>query len=320
MKLNKSWGIALIILACLSLVSAANHFFQPGQYLAREAQQLGEQFGHNMTQFGQNMDQFGRNMDQVGNMIDGLANGAGNLEDWYGADIATKQDTQQFPAAGVTQVSLDNQFGKVNITGDANAKQITIKSTKRLHRMGSEEEMGRYFDDVVIETEKQGGGELSIRTQRPDAGNGFHPSMAVDYDIIVPPGVELHLLNNVGELTTTGMLSTVDAEVNVGKLDINGYKGTLRLKNNTGEINARGGKNITNVDVETNIGAINLYLPADANLQVDAETNIGDLETQFSELAIESHGPNKRIEDKLGDGQGTLHAHTNTGAIEIRKE
>lgn len=302
MKLNKGWGVASIILGCVVLLSAANNFFQPAEYIGRQM----EEFGENMDDFGQTVDQF--------------ANDYQSFDQWYEREALTQRDSLAWPAQGIKKVHLDNQVGRVTVIGSKEAKEITVQTTKRLRLNKSEEETRRYFSDIKINTREMEHA-LRIETEMPQHLKlGFNRLAAVDYEITVPAGMELEIVNHVGEVIVHDLESALTADLNVGRIDVNGYKGKLQLKNNTGEIVARGGTEIKNIDIRSNVGAVAVYLPSDANLLVDAETNIGNVESDFSELKVDLRVPGKEADGKLGTGSGNLTVRTNTGEIELRKE
>jgi hypothetical protein len=292
MKLSKSWGVAFVILGLVVLVGAVANFVQPGELIRQKVQE------------------------KLPNLTSAIADVADFTFD--DSSAVTDSGSQELDMKDVKKFVLDNQVGRITVTGDASANKASVTYVKKINGL-SGEEAKRLLDDVKVDISRNGDQQV-VRTSIPDGEFLNTKRLHVDFEIVLPAATDLELQNNVGEVDTNGLEGAVKAVVNVGKLSIDGYKGTLSAESSTGEVTVRGGKDIKSVDITAHVGAVHFAVSEQANLDVNAETNIGTVNTDFS-WGTSRQGIGKTLHGKIGDGTGGhVRLITNTGAIDINKE
>lgn len=283
------WGIVLIVFGALVLSGAVVQHYHPLNMLSNQANQVLDQFGGDF----QNL-----NFD--------------------GADNATEAGTQTFDPTHVTKVALTNKAGKIHITTDPNAKQATVNYVKGLPLTINDADAKSRFASFQVNLKTTGDTE-HIDVDYNNSNNIFSKGY-VNFDIIVPPSMEVTVDNNAGEVTTIGLANSVTVHLNAGKIDVDGFANTADVHTNAGEVTVTNGKDIRRIDAESNVGAVHVTLPESANLAVDAGTNVGAVSCDFP-INVEKHIPGSSLHGSIGTGHdGIVKLHTNTGAIMISKQ
>ncbi|ASS74903.1 hypothetical protein CIG75_07860 [Tumebacillus algifaecis] len=309
MKLHKSWGYALIVFGLVLMTGAVGRLLHLDDGLAAH---VGQHYIEDSVQLGQDMEQFGEEMDRFGRSMEQLAEG------YHDGHLITDTGEETFELANIKKIRLENNVGQIKVTADAKATKATLKFIKKLNTNEAKSEAEAKLKQVAIDVNTTDGEILHVQASQYYS-NSWMKQFRVDYELIVPPTMAIELNTKVSDITTVGMLSDLSVEANVAKIDIDGFKGKLSVKNNTGAISIKGGQEIKEVEVSSNVGALTLQLPEKANLNVDAKTNVGALDSEF-QLNERRIGPSKSVQGKIGSGGGQVTLSTNTGAISIVKQ
>ncbi|TCP54760.1 putative adhesin [Tumebacillus sp. BK434] len=309
MKLHKSWGYALIVFGLVLLTGAIGKLIHLDEYVAAE---LNQQYENGRIYIDQNMDQFGEEMDRFGQSMEQLAEGFsdGHLVTAAGEEVVELQN--------IKRVTLENNVGQIKVTADPKATKVTVKWVKKLNTTDSKEAAEQRLEELQIGINRVENETLNV------ASGGYYEEnwlkrFRIDYELIVPPTLAVELHSKVGDITTVGLQGDLRVVANVAKIDIDGFKGTLNVKNNTGAISIKGGQAIRELEVNSNVGALTVQLAEQANVTVDAKTNVGALDSQFP-LNERRTGPSKSVQGQIGQGGGQVNLNTNTGSIVILKQ
>lgn len=205
-----------------------------------------------------------------------------------------KDVTFEVSPGNLIEMFVENPMGAVRIRGtkDSNQVKVLIKVKAK-----SQEQAKTLADRVAIKGEN-GGHQFSIKGQPlpPNIGN----DVKVNFDIIVPTQVEvLELKSNLGAVAVSNIKGHVDAHTKVGAISLQGVEGRMNL--------------------HSQVGSINLILPNDTSAQVEAEVNIGAINTDL-DLPVRRTGMGAKLKGKLGQGQHEIKLKTQTGAISIRSQ
>ncbi|ARU63331.1 hypothetical protein CBW65_21830 [Tumebacillus avium] len=309
MKLHKSWGYALIVFGLVLLTGAVGKLIHMDEYVAAEQNQ---QYENGEVYIGQNMEQFGEEMDRFGQSMEQLAEGFSD------GHLVTAAGEEQVEIEKIKRLKLENNVGQIKITADPNAKKMTLKFIKKLNTTESKETAEQRLKNVGIDINYGEDGTVYVSSSGYYEEN-WMKQFRIDYELIVPPTLAVELYSKVGDITIVGLQSDLHVEANVAKIDIDGFKGSLNVKNNTGAISVKGGQAIKELEVNSNVGALTVQLPEQANVTVDAKTNVGALDTEF-QLNERRTGPSKSVQGQIGQSGGQVNLNTNTGSISILKQ
>lgn len=215
---------------------------------------------------------------------------------------------------------LDNMAGRIQINADSNAKVATVKYAKKISGFSTEEAKRKLAQDIKIEVDRSGKAqriETAVKKGGFDAGAR---NIRVDYEITVPPSLQIEVDNKAGEVLTTGLQSEIKIINNAGRVEVDGFRGKLDVEVNAGEIIARGGQAIRDIDLTTNMGRVEVAIPDGTNLKVDARTNVGKIANQLG-IGESKNGINRELNGQTGTGNdGSINLRTNTGEILINKQ
>ena len=256
-----------------------------------------------------------------------------------GAETLTEKLDRTVPLKAGSQVWLSNVNGAVTLEA-WDRDEVHIMAEKKV-KAGDADVARKYMSQLKIEIVQNADG-LRIDTKYPRKGNGFFDWMFgkdvnanVTYRLQVPRRAALHVVSVNGGVSATGTrgsahLETTNGGIKVlnvqghmvletvnGGIDVIRSAGALRAASVNGGIDAEL-SDLTDgseIHLSSTNGGINLRLPRDARLSIDAGTTNGRVR---SELPIDGGQPGKRsLKGDLNGGGGTLYAHTTNGSIDI---
>lgn len=256
-----------------------------------------------------------------------------------GAETLTEKLDRTLPLQAGDQVRLSNVNGAVTVEAwDRN--EVHIMAEKKV-KAGDADVARKYMSQLKINI-TQGTDGLRIETVYPRRNNGFFDWMFgkdvnanVTYRLQVPRRAALQIGNVNGSVSVTGTRGRASLDTVNGGITVRNVQGAMTLETVNGGIDViksagalKAGSVNGGIDAElsdlpdgseiriasTN-GGINLRLPRDARLSIDAGTTNGRVR---SDLSIEGGQPGKRsLKGDLNGGGGTLYAHTTNGSIDI---
>lgn len=215
---------------------------------------------------------------------------------------ATEKIEKTFEVSAPTTLSVNVNVGDVSIqTGDG--AEVRIYAVK--HAWGRDRQQAQeYLDDFEIQISQPGTGEVSIEAETPRKLRTIGRAPSVDLEITVPRKTDLDLTTNVGKIEVTGVQGTFDIRANVGDV-------TLRDVYFEGDSLVR-----------SDVGNLELRLPADSAFAFSAESNVGDVRVDFDvqNRRAEEKVVGESIEGEIGASPAVyVELKSNTGNIRIRK-
>lgn len=191
-------------------------------------------------------------------------------------------------SARVSQVTSD-----VSVDGRANDVSLDdIKGTVRLS--------GDFMESLKLS-----------KIAKPVAFKSSRTEMAftkLDGDLDLDSG-DLQLSNVSGPLRITTRSKDVR---------LNGTSGDVRLQDENGAVEIRVNK-MGSMQVDNRQGDIRLFLPDKAAFQVDAHARNGEIESDFSEIKVDSRDDQASATGTVGSGGPRLVLNNEHGTIEIHK-
>lgn len=227
-------------------------------------------------------------------------------------DFVKEEFHKTYPLTANGRFSLRNINGPAHISvWDQN--EVKVDAVKRADDQDGLKNMeirvDAHPDSVSVETKYLSQGER---------WNNNHYS-SVEYTITVPRNArldEVQLIN--GALDINGVLGEVRAECINGKLTATGLSNRAKLSTVNGMLDAKFDRvPVESIDLQSVNGHIQLTLPSDAKVSLDANTVHGGISNEFG-LRSSHHMVGHEMQGTLGGGGTHIHLSNVNGAIEIR--
>jgi hypothetical protein len=107
----------------------------------------------------------------------------------------------------------------------------------------------------------------------------------------------------------------IKAQTGSGGMHVTGVSGSLRAQSGSGTINIDGNPT-GDWNVQTGSGAINLQLPAEAHLTLDAAAGSGGIHVD-KPIAMQTTADRHHVSGTINGGGPNVHLHTGSGGIAI---
>ncbi len=262
-----------------------------------------------------------------------------------GTSTYTQPHTQSVPLAIITQLQIQNQIGDVTITVDPNATTPTVSTTK-IVKATSQSDANNQFNAISVQVEPAGtsASTLAVHVSVPNSSTVFSShNGSVNIVITLPPSV------NTGN--TPVVLNGGSSPITItstGNVSINGLNGVLNVKNDSGKITVQnallspgstletqngditftgtvdtvaGSSNNPSIyTISSEVGSLDVTLPANINVILDAYTNTGTISSDFDLSKIKR--PDGSYLGPIGSGSAPnalLKLHVSTGNIVLHK-
>lgn len=264
---------------------------------------------------------------------------------------------QTIPAAGVTQVVVQNLVGPISIqTHDGPSIELEIL----IHAGGADPTFARTLAQQLNFTVEQVAGQLRVIGVYPldhfrDYGYprmksilGIHGTDSNEYNgqkvfirnvgskkavelwaevrLTLPPALALVVRNTYGDVDIRGGAGAAgdgsfDGFTDVGDFTV--YRprwAQIKLQSDYGKVEFTDGLGMgKDIHVNTDVGGTYLHLPPDARGRIIAHKDLGFLHNDVSNAKFAKNGDGDSVL-QLGDGQGpTVHIEMSVGSLHLRK-
>jgi hypothetical protein len=253
-------------------------------------------------------------------------------------------DTLDFDGVDALDVRLVN--GTVNVVGtdDPTARvEIDVKHGPPLIVTFKEGRLVVTYDDLPWKgflkwLDRKGRRREAVVTARVPVGVTLGVGVVAASAVVSGIRGRTTVQGVSGDTTLAGLTGEVRADTVSGAVEAQGLAGPLRFNSVSGcltVLSATGGAirgdsvsgdMIIDVDtwttrpevkLNTVSGEVALRLPARTSARVEAVTAGGAVSSAFDELKVEQWGGAGRVTGMLGSGEGTLCAHTVSGAVAL---
>ncbi|MDX2416031.1 MAG: DUF4097 family beta strand repeat-containing protein [Xanthomonadales bacterium] len=228
----------------------------------------------------------------------------------------TEEETFSYKLNDGGRFSISNVNGSIVVTGGG-GDSVEIVATKKADNQEGldkiEIEISHSADEIVVETELGESGRWYSRGSN---------SGSVKYEVIVPVGTQLDTVDTVnGNVNISGVSGKVVAESVNGDLDVSDLAGDVGLSTVNGSIDAEFSRleGEQRVKAETVNGRVTIKLPANADVEVSADTLNGGISAGDFGLEVEKGFVGSDLNGKIGNGSARLNIDTVNGGIKIRK-
>jgi DUF4097 and DUF4098 domain-containing protein YvlB len=238
----------------------------------------------------------------------------GGLEQKYAEELE-----DSFAVGTAPTLTVDNFAGDV-IVNTGEEGRIRVLATKRSAR---EKDLDRIEVDM-----DEGDGEVQIVTDPP---SGLK-NVSVDLEITVPASAYVDLHTGAGDIIVRDLEGDVRADSGAGDVDVRGTSGEIDAHTGAGSIDVRRAVGAVYLDVgagsinyqgtpqgycrfDTGAGTIKIRIPEDANVEVDLDTGVGDIDVN---MIVDGKVSNRKVKGTIGSGdEGEIRAHTGAGNIDL---
>lgn len=244
-----------------------------------------------------------------------VGSGVGIVAAIFDSNKVTRTTTRTFDveAGAALSLEIDNRVGSITVQPGSADDEVAV--TYKMTAYGFTRDAAESnLDEIAVDIRHDENSRMVINVDPGSSEDSwFFRASSVNLTVSVPDEVYLTLENNVGNITIEDV--TVRA---------------LNVRTNTGEVSFNGRLAETVEDsltLETNVGSLDVTLPDDVYLVVEAEADVGNVNVAdgFDRVSVEEQGSDDRVGDHqwitLGEGPGdapTLLLKINVGDVSIR--
>jgi hypothetical protein len=189
-------------------------------------------------------------------------------------------------SSAVTGLVVQGSVGTVGITG---GDRKTVSITAHLVYRGA----------AAVLTHRVTGGVLDVGYRCPARSR----DCGVSFDVTVPRDLGVMVRWDVGQIRLDGLAGPITARTDVGRIQASGLSGPrIRLSTGTATVSAGFTAPPQEAVVTSGVGAVTIHVPAGAEYQVDASTQVGSVRVAVPRAAGSGHV----IEATMGAGSVTV--------------
>jgi len=257
------------------------------------------------------------------------------------AETLTEKLSKTYPLAADGSISLNNVNG--NVTFEAwDRSEVQVDAEKKV-KAGSAEDARKILSQIRIDVQAEPSA-VRIETKMPKKvdGGGFWSlfggndvSMGVTYRVKVPRDAIVEADNVNGGIRLsgtrgTGRLETVNGNVDVeetsGALVLESTNGNIQIARSEGAVKASTTNGNIQADLDrlaadrdlgfsTTNGTVDVRLPRDARLSVDAATTHGSIDSDVAMSKTSSR--RNHLTGDINGGGALLRIRTTNGSVQI---
>ncbi len=231
--------------------------------------------------------------------------------------------------AGSENVRIEADFGKITLE-KVNAKDVNINSSSGAITLNNVRATGDFFSKSDFGSVTFENGSAARVTIESSSGKvditkvNIRSALAITNDF---GDIELNqviagsydLDSNSGGITIDGAKGSLKAQTDFGTIDIkNAENVTVDLKSNSGGIDFSGSLGEGPHAMQSDFGGITLAIPADSQLNVDLNTDLGSISSDIPiTVTLDGEVENNHQIGTINGGGATLTIQTNNGSIDI---
>jgi hypothetical protein len=223
--------------------------------------------------------------------------------------------------AGMTgSVEVNHRHGEVNVNDHTgNISLNLVGSSARIgHVKGDVTIQGRAnevgVEDVDGAVHLNGEFQESVRLVRVSKTVSFHSSRT-DMEFSRLDG---RLDLDSGDLRADSLTGPMRLTTRSKDIALEGLSGDLRLEDRNGTVEV-GLRKPGNIQIDNHKGDVQVSIPPNTPLKVEARAREGGIESEFEEIRVERHDRESSASGSIGTNGPRLVMNCDNGAIEIRK-
>jgi DUF4097 and DUF4098 domain-containing protein YvlB len=236
-------------------------------------------------------------------------------------DVSVTSRRGDITIAGIVgAVQINHQRGEVNLSDLVGSVGLNIeRSAARLqHIKGDVTIQGRArevdVEDIDGAVHLNGEFMESVRLVHVTKTVGFHSSRT-DMEFARLDG---RLDLDSGDLRADSLAGPMHLTTHSKDIALEGLSGDLRLSNNNGSVNVTVQKP-GNLQIDNHKGDVQLAIPPNTALKIEARTHEGEIESDFEEIKVENEHRQSSASGSIGTNGPRVAINCDRGTIEIRR-
>jgi len=217
-------------------------------------------------------------------------------------------------------VDVTHRHGEINITDHSGSITLNVdgSSARLAHVKGDVSIQGKAnevsVEDVDGAVHLNGEFQESVRLVRVSKGVSFHSSRT-DMEFARLDG---RLDLDSGDLRADSLLGPTRLTTRSKDISLEGLSGDLRLEDSNGTVEV-GLNKPGNIQIDNRKGDVQVSIPPNTAIKVEARTHQGEIQSDFDEIKVENHEKESSANGSIGANGPRLVMNSDKGTIEIRK-
>jgi hypothetical protein len=210
-----------------------------------------------------------------------------------------EEELRIFAVDGTANLILHNQAGTIRVV-PGRSDSVEVRATKVSY--------GRFIgpENIQIDYEQQGD-MITVKSRQRRNRMAWGGQERVDYLILLPQKCDVRIQQNAGAIEIEGIEGQINASMNAGPIQLKQVTlvGYSEITVNAGAVSfngrlSAGGRNA----LKSNVGAVNITLPADTAFTLITRYNVGLVNNQFGSNTV-GEPPHAQLD--LGSNIGAVN-------------
>ncbi|MGK2858589.1 MAG: DUF4097 family beta strand repeat-containing protein [Thermoanaerobaculia bacterium] len=216
---------------------------------------------------------------------------------------------KSWPATGIDELSVVGTNGRVDVTADASATEITMVAQMRV-RKGSDK-------DDVLRTELNGA-TLEVSERRKKSRKFlFGDENRINYDFRVPVGLKLKIDNVNGRIEVDGVDARMDLTTVNGPIEVSTPSGELVARTVNGSVRADFTERFPGARLKTVNGSVKVRVPRDCRVNPEIHQVNGSFRSDIPVTINSGNSDEESLEVTTVNGSVTLSELNGIGIPEV---
>jgi DUF4097 and DUF4098 domain-containing protein YvlB len=236
-------------------------------------------------------------------------------------ELAISASRGSVTVAGMSNsAQIDHRRGEVNVNDHTGSVLLNLDgSAARLQHVKGDVSIQGRANEVAVEdvdgaVHLNGEFQESVRLVRISKTVSFHSSRT-DMEFSRLDG---RLDLDSGDLRADSLMGPMRLTTRSKDISLEGLSGDLRLEDVNGTVEI-GLRKPGNIQIDNRKGDVQVSIPPNTPIKVEARTREGEIESDFEEIKVENHNRESSASGSIGTNGPKLVMNCDKGQIEIRK-
>lgn len=233
-----------------------------------------------------------------------------------------KSETEELSisASGRKSLNLENVNGRIELNQSSDSGIVKIIARKEI--TVPKKDLDKPFDEIKLKIDSSGSeiridSEIRAKNRVRFFNFGSLKSPRIDYEIFVPPGLQIVVSNVNGDVTSGRLASDVKIELVNGDVNIDNYTGLFESEVTNGEVSVEV-DSTTGIDIETVNGSVDLTFGETVSGNLKVETTNGKIFDENMSLSNVKR-EKKYLKAEFGNAPGpSISVSTVNGRITLK--
>jgi len=209
------------------------------------------------------------------------------------------------------EISINNHSGSITLNVDGSSARLAhVKGDVTIQGRANEVSV----EDVDGAVHLNGEFQESVRLVRVSKAVSFHSSRT-DMEFSRLDG---RLDLDSGDLRADSLAGPMRLTTRSKDISLEGLSGDLRLEDSNGTVEV-GLNKPGNIQIDNRKGDVQVSIPPNTPMKVEARTHAGEIESDFDEIKVDNRNKESSASGSIGENGPRLVMNCDKGTIEIRK-